>query len=146
MIVEHILLIDDDKATTFYNKWVLKKHAKFDKIMVRFNGEEGIDYLQKAKDGVYPKPNIIFLDLNMPRMGGWDFIEKIKMFDKEWMSTIKIVILSTSKDPEDIKRAKQNFWIKDYISKPLSKGILDIILIKHFLKTSNEKSKNGVVG
>lgn len=114
MIVENILLIDDDKATTFYNKWVLKKHSKFDNIIVKLGGEDGLIYLSNAKNGLCPKPNIIFLDLNMPGMNGWDFMEKIKAFDKKWIDTIKIVILSTSQDPNDILKAKQNLRVRDY--------------------------------
>lgn len=123
------LLIDDDKATNFYNKWMLSKHSSFGEIVVRNNGVEGLEYLKnQGKDHI---PDLILLDLNMPGMNGWEFLIKFKELKNSLFKEIKIFILSTSKDPKDIFLAKKDVDIIGYLNKPLSLNVLDYILGKH---------------
>ena len=62
------LLIDDDKATNFYNKWMLSKHSEFGEIVVRNSGVEGLEYLKNNQEDKNHIPDLILLDLNMPGM------------------------------------------------------------------------------
>ena len=126
------LLIDDDKATNFYNKWMLSKHGGFGEIVVRNSGVEGLEYLKNNEDDKNLIPDLILLDLNMPGMNGWEFLNKFKEFKNRFLKEIKIFILSTSKDPNDISLAKKDCDIVGYLNKPLSLNVLDYILRKHF--------------
>lgn len=129
------LLIDDDKATNFYNKYTLLKHEAFNEVNVVKSGLEGIEYLQKTTKKVYPKPNLIFLDINMPFMNGWEFLDKFKCMDKNIIADIKVIMLSTSDDPMDLRRAVKNEFVFDFINKPLSFITIDKLVSSYFSYT-----------
>ncbi|WP_109299146.1 response regulator [Aquimarina sp. AU474] len=130
MLVNCTLLIDDDKATNFYNKKVLSRHDSFNEIRVVYSGKEALEYLIESKDGKNVKPNFIFLDLNMPAMNGWEFLVEFKKLNQEITAGIKIFIVTTSSDPNDINKAIENKLINDFINKPLSLGLLEDLLSK----------------
>ncbi|MDB2462741.1 response regulator [Algibacter sp.] len=121
------LLIDDDKFTSFYNEKIVKKHGGFGVITSVNRGTLALEYLKKAIAGLVEKPNTIFLDLNMPAMNGWEFIEAYNELDAEFIKTIKLMILTSSSNPKDQERAKTIGIINNYINKPLSLSILDAI-------------------
>jgi len=122
------LLIDDDKFTNFYNEKIVKKHDTFKSVQSVNSGADALAYLQKAMDGLIDKPNVIFLDINMPAMNGWEFLEEYRLLDKTFTSDIKIVMLTTSSNPSDQERANQSCLINNYINKPLSINLLDEVL------------------
>ncbi|MDO7137230.1 response regulator [Algibacter lectus] len=119
------LLIDDDKFTNFYNEKIVKKHNTFNSIRSVNSGADALAYLQKAMDGLVEKPEVIFLDINMPAMNGWEFIEEYSKLDKEFTSSIKIIMLTTSSNPNDQEKARASCFINGYINKPLSVTLLD---------------------
>jgi CheY-like chemotaxis protein len=122
------LLIDDDKFTNFYNEKIVKKHNAFKSVQSVNSGSDALSYLQKAMNGLVDKPDVIFLDINMPAMNGWEFIDEYSLLDKAFTSGIKIIMLTTSSNPCDQERANQSCLINDYINKPLSSGLLDEVL------------------
>lgn len=92
-----VLLIDDSKATNFFNKTILQKSELVENIMAVENGLEGINAI---KEGFIP--DIIFLDINMPVMNGWEFLEIFQSLKEEFKKS-KIVLMlgaSISKDLE----------------------------------------------
>lgn len=121
------LLIDDDKFTSFYNEKIVEKHGEFGLITSINSGALALEHLKKAINGLVEKPNTIFLDLNMPAMNGWEFIEAYIKLDIEFTKTIKLVILTSSSNPKDQERAKTIDIIDNYINKPLSLSVLDSI-------------------
>ena len=101
-------------------------------------------YLNKAVDAIKGetiKPNLIFLDINMPAMNGWEFIEEFKKLDPVFTEDIKIVLLTTSNNPEDFERSKQIELVSEYINKPLSKEILEDLTTKINIKPKVTKHK-----
>ncbi len=124
-----VLLIDDDPATNFFNKTVVSRHGHFDKIIVVESGQSALDFLN---DETTIKPDLIFLDINMPAMNGWEFIEAFEQLDEEVQEGIKMVVLTTSSNPDDYDKSKGNGIVDDYINKPLSNRILDDVLEEHF--------------
>jgi len=122
----HICLIDDDEIQNFINE----------KIIIRFNPAVIITkYLdaQSAIDDLRAgtlNPDIIFLDINMPIMSGWDFMD---IFERESLykktgEDIKVYILSSSKDPSDIDKMKEYNSLIDFFHKPLNHVTLQTIL------------------
>lgn len=122
------LLIDDDKFTSFYNEKIVKKHNQFGEIISVNSGKAAIAYLEDAIKGEALKPDVIFLDINMPAMNGWEFIEVYRKLDVEFTNTIKIIMLTTSSNPKDKERSQTINEITNYINKPLSLPILDDII------------------
>jgi CheY-like chemotaxis protein len=127
-----ILLVDDDETNNFLNERILKKLDLADDIRIFKNGKQAYDYLkglrqQPVSENHSAIPELIFLDINMPVMDGFEFLELFGQFDENFRKRMKIVILSTSSHDRDLENAKR-FPIADYVIKPLSMTkILEII-------------------
>ncbi|KZS39153.1 hypothetical protein AWE51_11385 [Aquimarina aggregata] len=132
-MVETVLLIDDDKATQYVHKRIITKHNKFKNILTFLSGSIALDYLKSINVNFTKKPQLIFLDLNMPGMNGWEFIEQYNGLCNSITRGNKLIILSTSNDPIDISRSREIDNVNDFISKPLSTAILDKVLETHFV-------------
>ena len=89
--------------------------------MIFSNGEEAIHYLKKnAADGS-SIPDIIFLDINMPVMNGWQFLEEYAHLRSDLQKNITIYMVSSSVDEYDIRKSKEFKTVSDYIIKPIQK-------------------------
>ena len=102
-----ILLIDDDKSTNFLHKIIIEETGVSEKVEAVQSGQEALDYLERKKEGVYPKPDLIFLDINMPGMNGWEFLEEYEKLDDNLKGEIMIMMLTTSINPDDEEKAKK---------------------------------------
>ncbi|MDW3210681.1 MAG: response regulator [Reichenbachiella sp.] len=124
--IDHVLLVDDDVPTNFIHEVILKKTNRFKQIGSVLSATEALDYLQVSR------PNLIFLDINMPALSGWDFIDQFRSLPLEQKENIVIVMLSTSMDPKDRKRAEICSEIQEFVSKPISVEKVEDILVSHF--------------
>lgn len=137
-----VLLIDDDFATNFINKKIVQKSNIAEHIQVALNGKEAIDYLCskgefESQQEINPQPDLIFLDINMPVMDGWEFIKKYKnLISEERKKKISIIMLTSSFNPADKAKADTIKEIADYRQKTLSGTMLEEIVKKHFEKYS----------
>jgi CheY-like chemotaxis protein len=127
-----VLCIDDDPIALMLLKKTIDKAQFSNKTITSKNGEEALLYLNsldnlKAKKN---QPELIFLDLNMPVMGGWDFLD---IYDSQKHPNInsKIIILSSTTDPKDLEKAKKHPIVVDFLSKPLTIEMLESIKNKH---------------
>lgn len=127
-----IMLIDDDFATNLYHKIVIEESGCAVQVVIKNNGEQALEYLKSPFSEDCPKPDLIFLDINMPRMNGWEFLEYYKELPVEQQADNVVVMLSTSCNPDDLARAAQNPCVKDYRSKPLTALMLEEITEKYF--------------
>jgi CheY-like chemotaxis protein len=137
--IDCILLVDDDFATNFINKKILQKAEVTDQIQVALNGKEAIDYLSRkgkfeSNDNQFPLPQLILLDINMPVMDGWDFIEAFQNLDLENKEDISIVMLSSSFNPSDKTKAESIPEIAAFKQKPMSREALFEIVENFFPK------------
>lgn len=128
-----ILLVDDDHSTNFYHRLVLHEAGVAERIDVCVNGEAAIEYLTEALKEGAPLPEIIFLDINMPVMDGWEFLKEYDQLPDTVKNNVNIVILTTSINPDDREFAMQQPHVKEFRNKPLSaemveelKGILGL--------------------
>ncbi|AXT54427.1 response regulator [Aquimarina sp. AD1] len=129
-----VLLIDDDKATNFFNQRVVTKHNSFDNVNTVQSGKAALEYLSKVENKEAVKPDLIFLDINMPAMNGWEFLVEFAKLNKITTDGIKVILLSTSSNPDDVNESIKNHSVDDFINKPLSLDLLDNVIEKHFTK------------
>jgi CheY-like chemotaxis protein len=130
-----ILLIDDNPADNEFHKIRITKAGICNHIKIVTSGREAIDYLMKvgdAKEESYPKPDLIFLDINMPGMNGFEFLEEYKKLASKLKSKVVIVMLTNSLNPDDQKRALATHEVSEYQNKPLSVKTLQDTIEKYF--------------
>src|SRR5690606_31657675 len=130
--LKNVLLIDDSEGDNFYHSRKIRKMGITDNIHICYGGEEALAYLRSDLDGVYPQPALIFLDINMPGMNGWDFLEEYEKLDAVRQGEIVLIMLSNSIDIRDRGKAERHKSVRGYYSKPLGEEYLTTILETHF--------------
>ena len=114
-----VLLVEDDETTNFLSKMVLK-HVGIQKVEAVLNGKAACEYLSKVC------PDIIFLDLNMPVMDGWSFLDE-KM-NGNYCPKVKIALLTSSIRSRDRERALKYECVVDYLEKPLTREKVEAVI------------------
>lgn len=130
-MLDLILCVDDDPISLMLCKMVISKSSFAKQIITAQNGEDAILFFDELKLNnlgaeIKEYPTLIFLDLNMPVMDGWEFLEH---FSKEQYASIfkntKIIVLSSTINPEDIKKSKDFSMVVNFLSKPITKEMLE---------------------
>ena len=143
-----ILLIDDDEPTNFLSAMLIEEANCSRHVEVIPTGKEALKYLassQQSKNNSLPYPELIFLDINMPAMDGWEFLDEYKAIEKEHQQKIIIIMLTTSLNPDDALRAYKISEVSGFETKPITIEKLDKILKKYFsvyLKKSELNENN----
>jgi CheY-like chemotaxis protein len=120
-----ILLVDDDDISNFINQRVISSANITDHIFITKNGLEALKYLRsQASESNGLIPDVILLDVKMPVMDGFEFLEEFEMTEKHLVGKIKIILLTSSNNPSDIEQAKK-YNISGYINKPLTSDKLN---------------------
>jgi CheY-like chemotaxis protein len=115
--VINILLVEDDRLDQTEVQRTLVRKNIVHKLAIAKNGEEAITYLRKSKtDPAFDKPDIILMDLNMPKMNGFELLENIREITA--LDDVKIFVLTTS-DERDDKLNAARFGVSGFITKPL---------------------------
>ena len=123
-----LTLVDDDDIFVFLTKKVVEKTNLVDLIKVFGNGLDAINFIKENRDNVDVLPEIILLDLSMPIMNGWQFLEEFAKLNPSIGKKITIYICSSSISHDDITRAKSINEVSDYIIKPITKHkLIDLI-------------------
>ena len=127
--LKEILLIDDSKGTNSLNKRLLEEMDVAEHISIALNGRLALDYLlSKNEQGNYPSPDIIFLDINMPIMDGYQFLKEFKRIEKEEDLKRIIVTLTTSISKENMEKTMGYSGVKGYQFKPLTKEKVNVVI------------------
>ena len=130
--LKSVLLIDDSESDNFYHKRKIEKLGITENIKVTYGGQEALDYLNSTIDGAHPQPTLIFLDINMPGMTGWEFLEEYHKLEEIQKGEIILTMLSNSIDERDRLRAKKIETVAGYYSKPLDETYLEDVVKTYF--------------
>jgi len=122
-----VLLVDDNDIDNFINERMITTSHFSTGVVVKNSGEAALEYLRGLGEHTDQLPQVIFLDLNMPVMDGFAFLDEFEKLPSVVHDHCKIVVLSSSISPEDINRASTNPRVYKYVNKPLSERYLDAI-------------------
>jgi CheY-like chemotaxis protein len=122
---ERIMLVDDNSMENFINKGLIESCNFAVEVISCQSAKEGLSYLGQGKN----LPSIIFLDINMPEMNGFEFLEAFENLPLTVHSACKVIMLSTSESFKDLNRANKNRFVKKFLNKPLTVDVLKAIKV-----------------
>lgn len=126
--IKNVLLIDDEHLFNFINKEIIKMETFAGTVNSHMNAKKALQELKTLSEcGSLGFPEVIFLDINMPVMDGWEFLQEFEKLPEPVISKCKVYILSSSIDPSDVEKSKSYKSVKDFFSKPLTPKILESI-------------------
>lgn len=119
-----VMIIDDSEMDNFLNKMILETMHYSEKIITYTNPVHALNYFKEqvnASQDMVRIPQVVFLDINMPIMSGFDFLEQFKQLPDNVKTGVKFYVISSSEDPEDLEKIKGYDNILKYLYKPLNK-------------------------
>ncbi|WP_462249779.1 response regulator [Ekhidna sp.] len=117
--MKRIVLIDDDATTNYLNKMIIERSALVDEVLTFDSAEEALTFFNQSNS---PEDALVLLDINMPIMNGWQFLDQYGSMERT--KSNKIVLLTSSINPSDKQLADEKLNVVDYMSKPLSVDML----------------------
>jgi CheY-like chemotaxis protein len=124
-----VMLVDDSGIDNFVNKTMIKQNLT-DHIVIKDTVKDALNYLRMESDKIQNIPDLIFLDINLPALSGFDFLKEYENLSESIKNKSKIIVLSSSDKPEDIEQMMSNKYVKDYLIKPMSPEAIENI--KHY--------------
>lgn len=126
------MLVDDDATTNYLNKRLLERMDIADSIEVVTNGEEALKFIRTSNDNQLVLPDLMFLDIKMPVMDGFEFLETYHNLPENLRKGIVVMMLTSSASFYDLERLKKYSTVEQHISKPLQEEHVRQILQEHF--------------
>jgi CheY-like chemotaxis protein len=115
-----VYVVEDDLITAKITEVHLQQHAAFRQVQRYPNGQPALEALQQASA---QQAHLILLDLNMPVMDGWEFLDALAR--QAWQQHLRVCVLTSSIQPDDLTKAKAYAEVKGYFSKPVSANLLN---------------------
>jgi CheY-like chemotaxis protein len=123
--------VDDDEVTNYVHESVIEDAGVTREVLVAEDGRKALNLLQELKEVKSSCPNLIFLDINMPVMNGFEFLDAYQQMKGQLKQPVIIVMLTSSLNPQDVVRA-QAAGATDFLDKPLTADKLNDVLGKYF--------------
>ena len=121
------LLIDDEEIFNFIQSEVIHLHNQSNEVMMFASGAEALLYIKNLISQNESLPDFVLLDIRMPNMNGFQFLDELMKFDLQLFNKTKIYLLSSSIDERDIKKAADYPLVNGFKGKPLSEEIINDI-------------------
>lgn len=132
-MMKSILLIDDEDINLFILQNLLRLSGIKAEIVFFNTSMKGINHLQGLINRGEKFPDLILLDIEMPVLNGWDFLDMYKQFDKTYTYDCKVIIFTTSIIEQDMIKAKSYEEVEDFVNKPMTIEMLKTIQQAHFV-------------
>ncbi|WP_295334940.1 response regulator [Flavobacterium sp.] len=131
-MLEKIYCVDDDVITLMLCKKVIERASFAKEILTATNGEEAILFFKELAEQSNPAyPRLVLLDLNMPIMNGWEFLDQyLKNGYQNIFTEAKFIVLSSTIDPQDVEKTKNYPMVVDFLSKPITKEMIENLKLK----------------
>lgn len=131
------MLIDDDEPTNFISEMVIEEANCTSHLEIVDSGVKALNYLQKAGDcqnkkGSIIQPDLVFLDINMPRMNGWEFLDEYKKLNNSCQLKPVIIMFTTSLSPDDRQRAEGIPEVAGFENKLLTEEMIHRVIKTYF--------------
>lgn len=121
------MIVDDNELDSFVLKNILSAHGFTSEALLMPDGRSALNYL---KDNTSEKlPRVIFLDIMMPGMDGFEFLEHFEKLPQEVRDKCRIILISTSESFKDLNRANKNRFVYRFLNKPITEAMLNAISI-----------------
>lgn len=131
--IEEVLLIDDDQISNFLTTSLLKRSNLTKNISICLDGKEAMDLLQKRATEKIIFPDLILLDINMPDMNGFEFLEAFRTLSTCPQQPV-IAILTTSQNYQDVEKIKNFPEVEVFLNKPLYEEDLHFLVAEYFTR------------
>ena len=125
-MVNNVLLVDDNRATNFIHEKFIARSGKAKEVNCFMVGEQALEYLENTERF----PELIFLDINMPTMDAWEFLERYRSISRRELAIL--FLLTTSISPQDQQKMKSYPEVAEMLYKPLDVKIFNQIVTKYF--------------
>ena len=123
-----VMLVDEDDIDLLINERIIKKAGFADRIIKFDSSQSALDYLKEQANTPENIPELAFLDINMPIMNGFDFMDAYQSYPLKVQEKCKIIMLSSTIHPDDVKKAEAYPQCLKYMNKPLGKAVLEVLL------------------
>jgi CheY-like chemotaxis protein len=124
-----VMLVDDNELDNFINKKLVESDSFCGAATIHTSAQSALDHLKSKSGSPAEVPDIIFLDIMMPEMDGFGFLDEFDKLPDSVKTKSRIVMLSTSDSFKDLNRANQNKYVKRFLNKPLNAQILAALSI-----------------
>ena len=130
-VLDRIMLVDDDDIDNMLHRRVIERSGFCKEVIAFTEGAKALEFLRNSPE---QHVNLIFLDIRMPTMDGFEFLERYKKLDEDKKADAIVVMLSSSQWRGDMERAFQTDKVVDYLEKPLKTETLEKVIREHFPK------------
>lgn len=122
-----VMLIDDNTIDTFIHKKLIESNRFAEHIQSHLDAREALEFLKNAPENEWPE--LILLDIMMPGMDGFEFLDAFAELERGQKNRIKVILLSTSESFKDLNRANKNSLVRKFLNKPLTPDMLNAIRV-----------------
>jgi CheY-like chemotaxis protein len=127
-VYKRVMIIDDTYVDRYVAERNILKYGISNEVVSKESAKAGLEYLKSCESNPALLPELIFLDIRMPEMDGFGFLEEYEKLPESVKGNCVVMMLSTSLNPEDHDRVKDNKYVSRFLNKPLDKEKIEILL------------------
>ena len=120
-----LVVIDDNPTDHYIMQRLLHNNYNCEQATYTYDGRLVLDFLNENKETTTSLPDVIFLDLDMPELTGWEFLEELETFNANAKKNVQVHIMSSSIRSADIFHSKKYACVNSFLTKPLSKDLVN---------------------